>query len=92
MMPMRHGSAYETPSLHCIAQIYQELAQQKKEKEDRERQNAPKQRNYEKEHADSLRAIREKEEAAGVRYLTSAAVFLSVVGWLVDASISSSRV
>lgn len=42
--------------------IYQELAQQKKEKEDRANVNAPKQRHYEQEHQQSIANIREKEE------------------------------
>jgi len=47
-------------------QIYQELAQQKKEKEDRANVNAPKKRNYEKEQEESIKAIRDKEaEEAG---------------------------
>ena len=42
--------------------MYRELAQQKKEKEERESVNAPKERNYEKEHGDSVAQIRSKEE------------------------------
>lgn len=42
-------------------QIYQELAQQKKEKEDRANVNAPKKRDYEQEQAESIKAMREKE-------------------------------
>eukprot|EP01033_Poteriospumella_lacustris_P007203 gene7204-5185_t len=41
--------------------IYQELAQQKREKEERERTNAPKERDYEAEHAESVTAVRQKE-------------------------------
>ena len=37
------------------------MKSQKKEKEDRERVNAPKQRDYEKEHQESIKNIREKE-------------------------------
>jgi hypothetical protein len=48
--------------------IYQELAQQKKEKEDRERANAPKERNYELEHAKSLQDVRSKESSIDEKY------------------------
>ena len=41
--------------------IYQELAQQKKEKEDRAKVNAPKERDYEAEHAEATQSTREKE-------------------------------
>lgn len=41
--------------------IYQELAQQKREKEERERTNAPKERDYEAEHAESVTSVRQKE-------------------------------
>eukprot|EP01038_Epipyxis_sp_PR26KG_P004178 gene4178-5946_t len=42
--------------------IYKELAMQKKEKEDREKANAPKERDYEAEHQASLNQIRKIEE------------------------------
>lgn len=42
-------------------QIYQELAQQKKEKEEREKVNKPKERDYEKEQVLSVAEIRAKE-------------------------------
>lgn len=48
--------------------MYREIAQQKKEKAERERVNAPKDRDYEKEHEDTVKALREKEEQAGERY------------------------
>jgi len=48
-------------------EIYKELAEQKKEKADREAANAPKQRDYEKEQAEALAAIRIKEEETGER-------------------------
>lgn len=41
--------------------IYQELAQQKREKEEREKTNAPKERDYEAEHAQSVETVRKKE-------------------------------
>jgi len=44
-----------------MKQIYQELAQQKKEKEDRANVNAPKKRDYEKEQEESIKSIRDKE-------------------------------
>jgi hypothetical protein len=47
--------------IHSPLQIYQELAQQKKEKEDRANVNAPKKRDYEAEQEESIKAIREKE-------------------------------
>lgn len=50
-----------------ISQIYRELAAQKKEKADREKANQPRDRNYEKEQADAIAAIRQKEEEAGER-------------------------
>jgi len=46
------------------AEIYRELAQQKKEKEDRENANRPRERNYEAEHASALEEVRRKEEEA----------------------------
>ena len=46
-------------------EIYRELAEQKKEKADREATNAPKQRDYEKEQSEALAAIRKKEEETG---------------------------
>jgi protein TilB len=46
-------------------EIYRELAEQKKEKADRESANAPKQRDYEKEQSEALAAIRKKEEETG---------------------------
>lgn len=48
-------------------EIYRELAEQKKEKADRETANAPRQRDYEKEQAEALAAIRKKEEETGER-------------------------
>lgn len=60
---------YLTPHLDCHSllyhslQIYQELAQQKKEKEERGNVNAPKQRDYEKEQVQTVTQIREKEAA-----------------------------
>lgn len=39
-----------------------ELAQQKKEKEDRERANMPKERDYVKEHLESVSNARGKEQ------------------------------
>lgn len=42
--------------------MYREIAQQKKEKADRERVNAPKERDYEKEHQEAVKTLREKEE------------------------------
>lgn len=44
-------------------EIYKELAQQKKEKLDRDNENKPKQRDYEKEHQDSISIIRENEQS-----------------------------
>lgn len=46
-------------------QIYKELAEQKKEKEDRENANKPKERDYEKEQAERIAKEREKEEKEG---------------------------
>ena len=43
-------------------EIYRELAQQKKEKEDRENANKPKERDYDKEQKEAVEAIRSKEE------------------------------
>eukprot|EP00597_Dinobryon_sp_UTEXLB2267_P015923 CAMPEP_0170128360 /NCGR_PEP_ID=MMETSP0020_2-20130122/21124_1 /TAXON_ID=98059 /ORGANISM="Dinobryon sp., Strain UTEXLB2267" /LENGTH=492 /DNA_ID=CAMNT_0010362265 /DNA_START=18 /DNA_END=1496 /DNA_ORIENTATION=- len=42
--------------------IYKELAQQKKEKEDRANVNAPRKRDYEAEHAAAIALAREKEQ------------------------------
>lgn len=44
--------------------MYREIAQQKKEKAERERANAPKDRDYEKEHEETVKTLREKEEHA----------------------------
>jgi len=48
-------------------EIYRELAQQKKEKEDRENANKPRERDYEAEQAAAIEATRLKEEEAGER-------------------------
>eukprot|EP01031_Cornospumella_fuschlensis_P027549 gene27548-33275_t len=45
--------------------IYQELAQQKKEKEDRANANLPKERDHEAEHIEFKESIRAKEQSAG---------------------------
>jgi len=47
--------------------IYRELAKQKKEKEDRDKQNHPRERNYEKEQQAAVGEIRRKEEESGER-------------------------
>jgi hypothetical protein len=51
----------------AISQIYKELAQQKKEKEDREKANLPKQRDYDREQAEKVEQIRKLEEELGER-------------------------
>lgn len=43
-------------------EIYKELAQQKKEKEEKENQNRPKQRDYEKEQKEAIESTRAKEQ------------------------------
>jgi len=43
------------------------LAEQKREKEKREKANAPKERDYEREHQESVEALRRKEEEADER-------------------------
>lgn len=43
-------------------EIYRELAEQKKEKADREKANQPRERDYEAEQAESISLIREKEQ------------------------------
>ena len=48
-------------------EIYRELAQQKKEKEDRENANKPRERDYDAEQAAAIEATRLKEEEAGER-------------------------
>ena len=45
--------------------IYRELAQQKKEKSDRDAANGPKERDYEKEQKIAIEIIRLKEEESG---------------------------
>ena len=45
--------------------IYRELAQQKKEKSDRESANGPKERDYEKEQKIAIENTRLKEEESG---------------------------
>ena len=49
--------------------MYKEIAQQKKEKEDRERANMPKERDYEKEHLENLENIRNKEKDLKETYI-----------------------
>jgi protein TilB len=44
-------------------EIYRELAQQKKEKADREKANMPRERDYEKEQLDAITATRKTEQA-----------------------------
>lgn len=43
-------------------EMYLELAEQKKEKEDREKERLPRERDLEKEHDDAVKAAREKED------------------------------
>jgi uncharacterized protein YkuJ len=45
-----------------LIQIYRELAQQKKAKEDAQAANLPRERNFEKEQKDSVAEVRQKEE------------------------------
>ena len=52
---------------HLSYQIYRELAQQKKEKSDREAANGPKERDYDKEQKAAIEKIRLKEEESGER-------------------------
>lgn len=47
--------------------MYREIAQQKKEKAEREKVNAPKERDYEAEHARAVAETRKKEEESGER-------------------------
>jgi hypothetical protein len=58
------GPRSNNTPLTYIPQIYQELAQQKKEKEDRANVNAPKKRDFEAEQAESIKTVREKEAEA----------------------------
>jgi len=46
-------------------EIYREMAEQKKDKADKEKANQPKERDYEKEHAAKREEIRRKEEESG---------------------------
>ena len=46
-------------------EIYMEVAQQKKEKQEREDINKPRERDYEKEHKDTLTEVRAKEQEKG---------------------------
>ena len=48
-------------------QIYKELAAQKKEKEDREKANQPRERNYAEEQAKAVELLREKEAEMSAR-------------------------
>lgn len=50
-----------------LLQIYRELAQQKKEKEDAAAANLPRVRNYEKEQKEKIDEVRRKEEESGER-------------------------
>jgi len=47
--------------------IYRELARQKKEKEDRDKENQPRERDFDKEQKEAVEAIRKKEEESGER-------------------------
>lgn len=55
-----HEMTENTPEVR--EEIYRELAQQKREKEERDNANKPRDRDYAKEQEDSLREIRQKEE------------------------------
>jgi len=55
--------------LKLLNQIYRELAEQKKEKEDRSNANQPKERDYEKEQKEIVEKTREKEAQAGEAYV-----------------------
>lgn len=63
--------------------IYQELAQQKREKEEREKTNAPKERDYEAEHAQSVESVRKKESELPDMYVTFALGFASVLAFII---------
>ena len=47
--------------------MYREIAEQKKEKAQREKVNAPKERDYDAEHAAAVAATRQREEEMGER-------------------------
>ena len=49
--------------LTFIGQIYRELAEQKRDKAERERAQRPRERDYEAEHADDVKETRASEEA-----------------------------
>lgn len=57
-------SAFKSMSIN---QIYRELAQQKKEKEDQENANKPRNRDYVLEQSKAIEEVRKKEEEAGER-------------------------
>eukprot|EP00953_Heterococcus_sp_UTEX-ZZ885_P010885 6325-Heterococcus_DN1.PRE.1 len=51
----------------CTMQIYRELAEQKREKDERARSNMPRDRDYEQEHADSIDKARQRESDGVIR-------------------------
>jgi hypothetical protein len=55
-------------SNRTLKQIYKELAEQKKEKEDREKAMRPRERNYEEEHGASVSSTRSKESELAERF------------------------
>ena len=57
-----------SPFSQKVDQIYKELAQQKKEKEDRAKVNAPKERDYETEQRIAVEETRKKEEQIDEKY------------------------
>lgn len=59
------GMTENTPEVR--QEIYRELAQQKKEKQDREDEMKPRKRDFDAEHKAALEGIRKKEEESGER-------------------------
>eukprot|EP00953_Heterococcus_sp_UTEX-ZZ885_P003407 2370-Heterococcus_DN1.PRE.3 len=51
----------------CTMQMYRELAEQKREKDERAKSNMPRDRDYEQEHADSIDKARQRESDGVIR-------------------------
>lgn len=67
VQPEEDGEKLTDNSPETRVEIYRELAQQKKEKEDRATANLPRVRDYEAEQAQAVAEVRAKEEQSGER-------------------------
>lgn len=65
--PVREDEELTENTPETRVEMYREIAEQKREKAERARANAPPERDYEKEHAEAVAAQRRKEEEMGER-------------------------